>query len=318
VLFWYTLLAIPFLFYHEKHLPLPIILSLLTLAILVSILLAFVSFYILGWIFAWDYFWVTELFYFGISLVILFFLGILENRGGRVFLFFIFLLFLLFRQIKSKVYYRSILFGVAILINGLLTFQSIALGEEYLFHSMFKDKYETSTEDFSKWNFNETTRILQNTSIPLEMKIPVGLFFHSPDSLSLKNKTGSGQIAGILSSSERDPNIYPYIRIFIISGYMAIDAGVVKTEYEQVLDFESQRGEIETIQFIDQHHPELHPNWEGFFWSFFDTMRPRYSKSGFYLIGIKNGKHIVLDIRENKTEINFHEDVIQTTIDSIK
>ncbi|NBU99073.1 MAG: hypothetical protein EBS19_12840, partial [Spirochaetia bacterium] len=74
VLFWYVLMAIPFLYYHEKHLPFPIILLLVSLAILVSIVIVFCSFYLLGFIFKWDFFWVVEGLYLGISIFILYFL----------------------------------------------------------------------------------------------------------------------------------------------------------------------------------------------------------------------------------------------------
>ncbi len=288
------------------------------MAILVSSGLAVLSLTILGWVFKRDYFWVTEFFYWGATLGILYSLEILENRGGRVFLFFLFLLFLLFRQMQTKVYYRSLLFGLAILLNGLLTFQSIALGEEYLFHSLFKEKYESDSKELTEWIFQESSRHLTNKTIPLEIEIPTGLFFHSPESLSLKNKTGSGQIVGILSSSEKDPNIYPYIRIFVISGYRAINKATVQEEYEQVLEFESKKGEMENIEFLQTHTPDNHPRWEGSFWKYFDRLRPRYTKSGFYLINMGNGIHLVLDIRENINENNFHEDIIQTTLDSFK
>ena len=318
VLFWYILLAIPFLYYHEKHLPFPIIILLVSLAILVSIIIVFCSFYLLGFIFKWDFFWVVEGLYLGISLLILHFLGILENRGGRVFLFFIFLLFLIFRITRNRVYYRSILFGFAILINGLLTFQVLSNTEILIFHYMFREKYSEETEDFTKWDFDEKRNMIRNTSIPLEFTIPRGLFFHNPKDLSYKDKTGSGQIVGIFSSSEKDPNIYPYIRIFIVGGYKVIEQSIVKEEYSQVLEFESQRGEIESIKMLGENKSENHKTWEGFFWTFFDLMRPRYSKAGFYLINMGNGNHVVLDIRENLIEDKFHEEVIENLLDSLK
>jgi hypothetical protein len=288
------------------------------MAVFISLGLAYLSLILLGWVFKRDYFWVTEFFYWGAFLGILYSLEILENRGGRVFLFFLFLLFLLFRQMQTKVYYRSLLFGLAILINGLLTFQSIALGEEYLFHSLFREKYEIESKEYTEWVFQENSKLLTNKAIPLEIQVPTGLFFHSIENLSLKNKTGSGQIAGILSSSEKDPNIYPYIRIFVISGYRAINTSTIKEEYEQVLEFESKKGEMENLEYLQAHTPDNQPTWEGSFWKFFDRLRPRYTKSGFYLIKKGNGVHLVLDIRENITENTFHEEIIQNTLDSFK
>lgn len=205
-----------------------------------------------------------------------------------------------------------------ILLNGLLSFQFLSRGEIYLFHSMFRDKYGEESKEFSSWENDEENRILKNEKIPLEIKIPEGLYFHPPSTFDLENKTGSGEIAGIISSSPNDPNLYPLVRIFVIGGYQRIEKEKVKEEYEQILQFESQRGEIDTIEFLTEHTPENKTGWEGIFWSFFDLNRPHYCKTGFYFLNKHNGNYVILDIRENLIQSSFHEESIQLIIDSLK
>lgn len=252
------------------------------------------------------------------SWIILSYLGLLENRGGRIFLFFVLLLFILFRQFKSEVYYKSILLGIVVFINSLLSFQFLSQAEIFLFHSMFRDKYGSENEDFSTWNLNQDTRTMKNEKIPMEFTIPEGMYFHSIESLKISEKTGSGLIAGVLSSSSADPNVYPYVRIFVIGGYQRLEKEKLKDEYEQILRFESERGEIDSIEFLVEEASESKRGWEGIFWSLFDLNRPHYCKSGFYLINKMNGNYVLLDIRENQIQSAFHEISIQQFIDSFK
>ena len=259
-----------------------------------------------------------EIIYLGFCLFFLYSIGLLENRGGKVFLFFIILIFFIFKYLKARVYYRAILFGVAILVNGLLTFQGLSQGEIFFFHFMFKEKYATEKNQFTQWDINTKDRIIRNTEIPLEITLGEGLYFHSIENLDLKEKTGSGEISGIISSAEKDPNAYPYIRIFIIDNYRLIDENTIKTEFEDILNFESKRGDLDSIQFLSEHSLENRNDWKGLFWSFFDLQRPHYCKAGFYFFNLKNGNTVILDIREGLLENSFHEENIQKTLESFK
>lgn len=259
-----------------------------------------------------------ELPFFLTSWMILSYLGLLENRGGRIFVFFVLVLFIVFRQSKSEVYYKSVLFGILVFLNSLLSFQFLSQAEIFLFHSFFRDKYGSVDDEFSTWKLNEDTQTMRNEKIPMEFAIPKGLYFHPPGTLKFSEKTGSGQIAGILSSSSSDPNIYPYIRIFIIGGYQRIEKEKIREEYEQILRFESERGEIDSVEFLSEDGLQSRNNWEGVFWSLFDLQRPHYCKSGFYLINRMNGNYVLLDIRENQIQSADHEPQIQEFLDSLK
>jgi hypothetical protein len=317
VILFYILVAIPFLYYHESHLPLGIIILLTSFTITVAVLLALVSFYMLGWVFRNEEIIFPEVLLIVSSLLIIYFLGLLENNAGIIFSFFSFVLFIFFRIFKIKVLHRVILLGLLIMINGLLSFQALQKMELFLFQHSFQDKYDTSALDLTKWEDSKDKKIYKNSDIPMEFELPEGFFFHNPKDLNVKNQTGSGQIAGIISNNIREPNQYPYIRFFIISGYNKVDFDTIQNEYSQLLDFDVHRNEIETVKLLGPHKIDS-KKWEGRFWAFFDIMRPRTAKAGFYLIPLANNHYLVIDIRENYSETSFHEKDIEFILEHTK
>ena len=74
---------------------------------------------------------------------------------------------------------------------------------------------------------------------------------------------------------------------------------------------------MEEIKNLGEH-PHSEKKWQGNFWTFYDILRPRYSKTGFYIYPLKDGSYLIIDITENLVENQFHENEIEEIIKSIK
>jgi hypothetical protein len=313
----YTLLAIPFLYNHEDHLPFFVIFILISTTLIVSLATFLLSILSLKQMFRKDFvIWQEALFLFVIIFTVYSF-GFFDNQAGVIFLIFVLLFFAFYRIMRAVVYYRIILVGMAIFVNGLLTFKYLQFSEMYLFNRSFQNKYETEEKVFTEWTFDETTRTLKNETLSLSLKLPKEYFFHNPKDLKMKEKTGTGQIAGILSSAETDPNRYPLIRLFYIPQLIKVDPDTIKEEYSSILDFEKHQGNMEEIKNLGEHfHSER--KWPGNFWTFYDIIRPRYSKTGFYIFPLKDESYLIIDITENLVENQFHENEIEEVLKSLK
>ena len=278
----YTVLAIPFLYNHESHLPILVILILIITTLIVSLLTFFVSILILKRMFRKDFVFWQEILFLSVVLTIVYLFGFFDNEAGVIFLVFISLFFLFYRMVRAVVYYRIILVGMALFVNGLLTFKYLQFSEMYLFNRSFQDKYETNEKDLTQWDYDEKTRTLKNELIPITLYLPKDYFFYNPKDLKMKEKTGTGQVAGILSTGETNPNRYPLVRLFYVPKFIRVEASTIQEEYNSILEFEKHQGNMEEIKNLGEHtYPEK--KWQGNFWTFYDILRPRYSKTGFYI-----------------------------------
>lgn len=316
LLVFYFLFSLPFWYYHERHLPIFFSIPLVSLAGLLSLLTLFLSFFILSLFFKKPFTFWLEIPYIGGILLFFHALGILENRGGLVFLFLVFLVFLLFRITKSKIYYQIILVGIAILANGLLSFQFLQKSEEILFQWVFHEKYREPVEEFWTWEYDESKKIWKNPSLPLSFQPGEEFVFHNPKDLKSKDMTGSGGIMGIINPSSKDPGIYPYLRFFLITGYNRADFSEIKEEFQKILEHEERKGEMESITSLGDIEEPKH-KFPGHFWRFYDRLRPRYGKAGFYLVRMGEGKVLIIDIREIYSEDSPHSEEIQKVLDSL-
>ncbi|NUM42443.1 MAG: hypothetical protein HUU45_12520 [Leptospiraceae bacterium] len=61
----------------------------------------------------------------------------------------------------------------------------------------------------------------------------------------------------------------------------------------------------------------LKKNWNGYFWAYFDPLRPRYAKTGFYFAPLPSGDALLLHLTENVTK-DFHEPKILEILESIQ
>lgn len=191
------------------------------------------------------------------------------------------------------------------------------MGEMLLFHWSQLGKYSTEGPNLEEWKWEEEKRKISHSSIQFEAKLPEGFFFHNAKDLKMDIKTGAGKLLGVISSSADDPNTYPYLKIFYLPVTVRVDGTALVDEYQSFLDFELNRGEIESLQNIGKQSfaPQ---NWEGNFWIFYDYLRPRNAKSGFYILPQKDGSHLLLAIRETLLENAPHEKEIQEILESIR
>jgi hypothetical protein len=312
----YTILAIPFLYNHESHLPFLVILVLIFTTLIVSLITFFLSILTLKHMFKKDFVFWQELLYLSIIIGTVYAFGFFDNQAGVIFLVFVLLFFLFYRMVRGVVYYRIILVGMALFVNGLLTFKYLQFSEIYLFNRSFQNKYETKDKDLTNWSFDDKSKILKNEVLRISLKLPKDYFFHNPKDLQMKEKTGTGQIAGILSTGETNPNRYPLVRLFFVPEFIRVEPATIQEEYNSILDFEKHQGNMEEIKNLGAHqHPEK--KWQGNFWTFYDILRPRYSKTGFYIYPLKDGSFLIIDITENLVENQFHENEIEEILKSI-
>lgn len=315
ILFAYVSISIPFLFYHEKHLPFFAVFILILSTLFISILTFLVFIQILKFLFKNEFHPIYEILYFGIGIYIVYLFGFLDNQAGIIFLFFLGSIFMFYRILKLRVYYQIILIGVSIFINGLLSFKYLQYSEIFIFNKSLESKYANEKKDFSNWELDEKTNIATNKDIPISILKPEGFYFHNPKDLKQDETTGTGQILGIITDSIK-VNSYPQIRLFYIEPLVNVDLSTLKEEFENILNFEKNQGSLEEIKYLAEH--EFEKKWKGHFWTFYDIIRPRYSKTGFYLINLKDGSSIILAITENLVEKEFHEEKINEMLKSIK
>jgi hypothetical protein len=317
ILLWYISLSIPFLAYHEKHLPIWVIIVLCISSLSISLLTFLLSLNLLKFLFKNEFNPFYEISFFTFGILTSHYFGFLSNEAGILFLFFVVLFFIAFRLLQLRVYYRIILIGVTIFLNGLFSFKFLQYSEIYLFNRNLNSKYQVGAKDFSNWKNEKSSPVYTNEEIPLEFTLPEEFSFHNPKNLELKEKTGTGHMAGIISSSQNDPNRYPLIRIFYIEKFVNLESNVLKEEFDSILEFEKTQGNMEEIRFLGNHtHPTK--KWSGNFWTFYDIIRPRYSKIGYYLIPQEDGSTILINIIENLVENKYHEEKIEEILNSIK
>lgn len=316
----YCTITFPFLLWHERHLPIAFIVLLSLVALIIGAIIFFISLLIIFPILKHGFHPIFEV------IIIIFYLlssslsGFLSNSGGRVFLGIFGLIVFLLRFAKVKQYYIVSLLGMVLFSNALLSFMALQKLEVITAYYLFRSRFQFQEVDLSDWNWEEESRILTNRSLPLKAKIPLGLYFHNPKHLNLREKTGAGQIAGILSSSEKDPNIYPLVRIFFIPVYLMVSVEQIREEFIRYNEFLVQQGDIEEVNEIQPnrdftYNGKIPPNG---FWTFYDVLRPRYSKTGFYFMESANGSKVILHIIENLEKGKFHEPVIQDFLNDLR
>lgn len=245
--------------------------------------------------------------------------GFMENSAGVVFLLIFGFLSFILRFAKVRLYYNITILAMLLLSNGLLSFVALQKMEIFTAYNLFRSRFQFTEVDLSGWKWKEDSRELSNLSIPIRLQVPDEMYFHNPKDLDLKESTGSGQIAGILSSSDHDPNSYPFVRIFFFPAYIPINESEIKEEVLKFIEFQGKQGEMEEVN-------EIQPNRDirfygriptNAFWTFFDIIRPRYAKTGFYFLPAPSGSKVLLHITENLEKGEYHEKKIQKILQSI-
>ncbi|TGK03072.1 hypothetical protein EHQ53_06350 [Leptospira langatensis] len=327
----YSVFAIYFLLYHEAHLPLFWMIGLALVGYIASgflfwgIVVAFRKLETkveLPAIFAevgiarpttkfvpW-----IEASFFLIPVLICFLTGFFENRSGILFLAVYAVLVLLIRLIENKVYYKIGLLGFLILAAGLSSFKALQLTEVWVAYIQFKPTFEE--KDLTNWGFDESTRSLSNPDLKLSVHLPEDFYFHNPKDLGLESKTGVGQIAGIISTSETDWSRYPSIRIFYYPQRFEDDTQLVN-DFKKFLDSLLERGDIQEVNELERESFE--DRYYGKFWTFYDVLRPRYAKTGIFILSKhKEPYTLVFLISESLIKGRRHEESVEKILSSVK
>ncbi|MCB1157373.1 MAG: hypothetical protein KDK45_07710 [Leptospiraceae bacterium] len=315
----YICIVLPFIYYHEAHLPLPVITLLSSLTLIFSAICLIFTIFILRILFQKKtgiLNFLQEFLFVSLVFLLLYIIGFLKQRPAVLFIFaYSFIVFLL-KLLKEALYYRVALSGYAIFLNVFLSFAFLQFTELYTYRKLQEWRFGETNQRLSEWSFDEKNRLVANTNLPLYYKLPVDMFLHKVKDLSSDSRTGVGNLIGLISYSQVDPNLYPYIRFFLIPARYKPEVNKLQKEFEVLLKTKVNRGEIEELKFIGEREYKK-KKWKGAFWTFYDRLRPRYSKTGYYLLPLSSGNFIILEIRENLVKESFHQKEIREILKSL-
>ncbi|GBF51386.1 hypothetical protein LPTSP4_29220 [Leptospira ryugenii] len=308
-------ISIPFFIYHEWHLPIHYILSLVTLASLCSTILIYLTLYLIG-------IYVKNPFHPGFELLagIIFIFSlwlsdVFQFRAGKVFFFICISFTLILRFLQMEAIVRILFVSFLLIGTSLVSFKALQSVEIVSSYLLFKNKFKFEEVDVNNWVVQD--RNYWNEEIHLGFTLPEEFIFFKASDLSLENQTGVGQIAGIIGSSEQDPNRYPFIRMFYFPAYVPFEIEEANRDISEFLRIQVSKAEIEDLQEIVLEDKTI-LNLGSKYWTFFDLLRPRYAKTGFLLL--ENNRHdkILLHITENLEKDQVHEEGILSILKSLR
>lgn len=315
ILSGYILIVLPFLYFHEDHLPLGLATILIASTLLFSVICLILTIVILRILYQKNFDLLYEIVFLALILGSLYFVHFFESVGSVILVSIVVSLSILFRFLKVTLYHQITLIGLSILSIIFLTFQFMQFSELFLFQKMMDSKYKSVQKELNNWTIDEKDRTVTNSDLSIKFKLPDDLFFHKPNQIQKEEKLGIGELVGIVSASNKDSSTYPYIRIFLFQMDSPIDRESLKKEYEVYLELMKNRNDVQEIKWLGTHIHETQ-KWEGNFWSFYDVLRPRYAKIGFYLFPLDKGIFVLIDVMENLTTTTFHEEKIRQLLDS--
>ncbi|TGN00937.1 hypothetical protein [Leptospira yasudae] len=247
-------------------------------------------------------------------ILLLFFTDFYSNRSGIIFIAVYCGVGFILRFLDSSVFYRITLLGLMVLTGGLLSFKALQQAEILTSYLLFKPTWEQ--KELTNWSYDSESRTLKNSDIQVQFSLPEDFYFHNPKNLTLKDQTGTGQIAGIISSSEIDPNRYPSIRIFYFpEPFLEIDK--IKPEFLKFLDLAINQGEMIEVHELGEENFEK--RMDGVFWTYYDNLRPRYAKTGFFIAsGDKLPDSFLFHISESLVKGRTHEEAVEKILQSFK
>ncbi|MBM9590509.1 hypothetical protein JWG41_08660 [Leptospira sp. 201903075] len=312
----YALIAIPFFIYHESHLPWHYISALCFVSLCVGLCITYASLYVINRYWAETFHPLIEL---GVAVIFIFALWLTEIlvfEAGTVFLFLFIAITFLIRVLHLEAYARLLLAACLIASNALISFKALQGAEVLSAYLLFKNKYQIEEKDLNGWTVTENNQYW-NDELQFGFTLPEGFYFFKPENLTMENKTGAGQIAGLLAFSDHDAERYPFVRIFYFPDYLGFQENQAISEFSEFLKIQVSKGDIEDIQEIQQK--ELEPFIvTSKFWTFYDLLRPRYAKTGFILVETSNHDKLLLHITENLEKGEIHEQGIREFLASIR
>ncbi|MBM9576737.1 hypothetical protein JWG45_06165 [Leptospira sp. 201903070] len=237
-----------------------------------------------------------------------------SNRSGIFFIALYSAVGLTLRFLESTVFYRIFLLGLLVLTGGLLSFKTLQKAEILTSYILFKPNWEE--KELTNWEYDAESRLVKNSDIQVQITLPEDFYFHNPKNLTLKDQTGTGQIAGIISSSETDPNRYPSIRIFYFpEPFLEIDK--IRPEFQKFLDLAINQGDMIEVHELGEENFEK--RMDGVFWTYYDNLRPRYAKTGFFISsGDKLPDSLLFHISESLVKGRQHEESVEKILQSVK
>ncbi|EMJ88264.1 hypothetical protein [Leptospira meyeri] len=316
LLLLYSIVAIPFFIYHESHLPWHYIFVLCLISLIVGLFITYVSLYVIQRYWAETFHPFIEL---GVVVLFIFSLWLAEVlvfEAGTVFLFLLVAIAFLIRVLRLEEYARLLVAACLIASNALIAFKALQGAEVLSAYLLFKNKYQIEEKDLNDWVIKDNNQYW-NEELQFGFTLPQGFYFFKPEDLSLENKTGAGQIAGLLAFSDQDAERYPFVRIFYFPDYLGFQENQAIAEFSEFLKIQVSKGDIEDIQEIQQK--ELEPSIvTSKFWTFFDLLRPRYAKTGFILVETSNHDKLLFHITENLEKGEIHEQGIREFLSSMR
>ncbi|MEM7184360.1 MAG: hypothetical protein AAF518_25910, partial [Spirochaetota bacterium] len=244
-------------------------------------------------------------------------IGFLDYQANLIFLFFVLLLTLIFRFANLFIYFQIAISGLLILCNALTTFKVLQMGEIVLFQQQMSSHNDKQQSQLLDWTYDKKNRILANPKLPLYAKLPKDFFFHNPKDLKMKNRSGVGQLLAVFSiGDKRNPNLYPYVRLFLFTKPNVTSIEQLNVEFQAYLKLLQNQGDISEIRKLESRtHPKT--KWAGSFWTFYDRLRPRYSKIGYYIMKTNDGKVFLIEIMDNLLKNRYHSRPIETILGSL-
>ncbi|MDF3822099.1 hypothetical protein P3G55_19495 [Leptospira sp. 96542] len=315
ILIFYGFIAIPFFVYHEFHLPWHYILLLTIVSTMAGLTLTYVSLYIIIQYWKHPFFPVWELLTLFILIFALWLSEVFYFRAGVVFIFLFLITGFLIRILKIESYAKLLVASCLILANALISFRALQGAEILSAYMLFKNKYQFEEKNLNEWQNNGNK--FWNSELEFGFELAEDFYFFNPSDLSFEEKTGAGQIAGLIASSDTDAERYPFIRIFYFPDYLGFTKEQAFGEFSSFLNIQTNKGILEDLQEIQQK--EVIPNVVGsHFWTFYDPFRPRYAKTGFIVIETPKHDKILLHITENLEKDEIHEEGIRKILSSIR
>lgn len=310
----YACIAIPFFVYHESHLPVFFIVVLTLVSTSVGLILTYCNLRLIQEYWRKTFHPILEVIAFGLLLFGLWLSDVFYFRAGTVFLFFLIFLVFLVRVLKLRNYAILLYVSTLILSNVLISFKSLQSAEILSAYLLFKNKYKFEEKDLSNWE--QTGNQFWNSEIEMAFKLPDEFYFFKPNDLNLEEKTGVGQIAGVIASSDQDPNRYPSVRIFFFPDYSQFNETQADNEFSEYLKIQVNKQLMEDLQEINQKETVDHV-LKSKFYTFYDPLRPRYAKTGYILLSTAHHDKILLHITENLEKGEIHETGIKEFLESI-
>ena len=215
----------------------------------------------------------------------------------NLFLIFLIIVYLFFRIKRLYFYSKIVLFSFFTYIYIFFTFQLINISEVYLSNYFLSN----SKNQF----YVKNNKIIRSKNYLTEFRIPKNLYFHPLYKLKkIDHNFKIGSLKFILSSSEVDTTFYPLIKVFKVDKSSSFNTRKIEDFFLLYLDSLKENDLIDELQKIKSKNSKIQ------FWTFYDKIRPRYSKIGFVLYENK-GELYFIQIIENLKLNQEHETVIK-------